>query len=104
MLAEADLRIAPDVALLLGGQLAKTATARAFANGGDALAFARRLADGAPLALRYTKQAINAGIKAAALQSFDVSTALEIATLRSDDHREALAAIREKRKPDFKGR
>jgi len=69
-----------------------------------ALAFARRLAEGAPLALRYTKQAINAGIKAAACATFDVATALEIATLKSEDHREALAAIREKRPPVFRGR
>jgi enoyl-CoA hydratase len=69
-----------------------------------ALAFARRLAAGAPLAIRYTKQAINAGIKAAASTAFDISTALEITTLRSEDHREALAAIREKRPPSFRGK
>jgi enoyl-CoA hydratase len=67
------------------------------------LAFANRLAAGAPLAIRYTKQAINAGIKLAAATAFDVSTALEIATFRSEDHREALAAIREKRTPNFRG-
>ena len=32
------------------------------------------------------------------------SAALEIVTFQSEDHREALAAIREKRKPVFKGR
>jgi enoyl-CoA hydratase len=69
-----------------------------------ALAFANRLAAGAPLAIRYTKQAINAGIKAAAGTVFDVSTALEITTLRSADHREALAAMREKRPPSFRGK
>ena len=69
-----------------------------------ALAFAQRLAEGAPLALRYTKQAVNAGIKAIALQSFDVATALEIATFRSDDHREALAAIRERLRPRLEAR
>jgi enoyl-CoA hydratase len=69
-----------------------------------ALAFAQRLAAGAPLAIRYTKQAINAGIKAAAITAFDLSTALEITTLRSEDHREALAAMREKRPPSFRGR
>jgi hypothetical protein len=36
--------------------------------------------------------------------AFDTSTALEIVTFRSDDHREALAAIREKREPKFRGR
>jgi enoyl-CoA hydratase len=70
----------------------------------EARAFADRLAAGAPLALRYTKLAINKWIKAAANVSFDVATALEIATFQSEDHAEALAAIRDKRKPAFKGR
>ena len=70
----------------------------------EALAFARRLAAGAPLALRYTKLAINKWIKEAANVAFDTSTALEIVTLQSDDHREALAALREKRPPRFQGR
>ncbi len=30
--------------------------------------------------------------------------ALELVTLKSDDHKEALAAIREKRPPKFQGR
>jgi enoyl-CoA hydratase len=70
----------------------------------EARAFAQRLADGAPLALRYTKAAVNKWVKQAAGAAFDYSTALEIVTFQSEDHREALAAIREKRKPDFKGR
>jgi enoyl-CoA hydratase len=69
-----------------------------------ARAFADRLAAGAPLALRYTKLAVNKWIKAVANVSFDVATALEIVTFQSEDHQEALAAIREKRKPVFKGR
>jgi enoyl-CoA hydratase len=69
-----------------------------------ALAFARRLAAGAPLALRYTKLAVNKLLKDALNVAFDTSTALEIVTFRSDDHAEALAAIREKRKPQFRGR
>ena len=70
----------------------------------EALAFAERLAEGAPLALRYTKSAVNKWIKQAANVAFDVSTALEIITFQSRDHQEALAAIREKRKPEFEGR
>jgi enoyl-CoA hydratase len=69
-----------------------------------ARAFADRLAAGAPLALRYTKLAVNQWIKSVANVAFDVATALEIVTFQSEDHREALAAIREKRKPVFKGR
>ncbi len=69
----------------------------------DALAFARRLAAGAPLAVQYTKQAVNKLIKDNLNTAFDVATALEIVTFKSDDHREALAALKEKRTPNFKG-
>jgi enoyl-CoA hydratase len=70
----------------------------------DAMAFAKRLAAGAPLAVRYTKMAVNKLVKDALNTAFDTSTALEIVTFQSEDHREALAAIREKRPPEFKGR
>jgi enoyl-CoA hydratase len=69
-----------------------------------ALAFAQRLADGAPLAIQYTKQAVNKLVKDALNIAFDTSTALEIVTFRSEDHREALAALAEKRRPRFAGR
>ncbi len=68
-----------------------------------ALAFARRLAAGAPLAIQYTKQAVNKLVKDALNTSFDVSTALELLTFRSHDHQEALAAMVEKRDPNFEG-
>jgi enoyl-CoA hydratase len=68
------------------------------------LELARRLAAGAPLAIRYTKLAVNKLVKDALNTAFDASTALELVTFRSDDHREALAALREKRPPRFTGR
>jgi len=70
----------------------------------EAMAFARRLAAGAPLALRYTKLSVNKLLKDALNVAFDTSTALELVTFKSDDHKEALAAIREKRPPKFEGR
>jgi len=70
----------------------------------QALAFAKRLAAGAPLAIRYTKQAVNKLVKDSLNVSFDAATALEIVTFRSEDHQEALAAIHDKRKPRFSGR
>ena len=69
-----------------------------------ALAFAAKLAAGAPLAVRYTKAAVNQIVKQALTTTFDYSMGLELVTFVSADHQEALAALREKRKPDFKGR
>lgn len=71
---------------------------------GEAMAFARRLADGAPLAVRYTKLAVNKWVKEALNAAFDVATAYEIVTMQSEDHAEALAALSEKRSPEFHGR
>lgn len=70
----------------------------------EALAFAKRLADGAPLAVRFTKLAVNKLLKDAVNTAFDASLALELVTFRTEDHREALSALKEKRKPDFRGR
>lgn len=70
----------------------------------EAQAFAIRLAAGAPLAIRYTKIAVNKLLKDAFNTAFDASTALELMTFKSEDHAEALAALREKRKPVFRGR
>ena len=70
----------------------------------EAMAFAERLAAGAPLAVRYTKQAVNLLVKQAMTTAFDASTALELVTFGSEDHAEALAALRERRAPVFKGR
>jgi enoyl-CoA hydratase len=66
--------------------------------------WARRLAAGAPLAIKATKLAVNQQVKRALLDSYDLSTAMEISTFLSDDHREALAAIQERRPPTFTGR
>jgi enoyl-CoA hydratase len=68
-----------------------------------ALAFATRLAAGAPLAVRATKMAVNKLVKDALNIAFDVAMASEIVTFFSDDHVEAIKAIREKRPPAFKG-
>jgi enoyl-CoA hydratase len=68
------------------------------------LHWAHRLAAMAPLAVRGTKAAVNATVKRALLDSFDLSTALEIPTFLSHDHREALAARAARRPPAFEGR
>ena len=69
-----------------------------------AMAFATRLAAGAPLAVQFTKQSVNKLVKDTLNVAFDTSMALEMLTFRSEDHREALAAMQSKRAPEFKGR
>lgn len=69
-----------------------------------ALALARTIAANPPLAVRYTKAAINKGIRTQFDAVFDYATALELATFQSADHAEALAAITERRPPRFEGR
>ena len=69
-----------------------------------AMKMAERLAAGAPLAIRYTKLAVNKLVKDALNIAFDTSTAYELVTFHSEDHEEALAAIRDRRPPIFKGR
>ncbi|WP_436795962.1 enoyl-CoA hydratase/isomerase family protein [Actinospongicola halichondriae] len=70
----------------------------------EALAFAHRLAAGAPLAIQGTKAAVNSWIKATTGPAFDIAMANEMTTFRSTDHPEALAAIAEKRPPAFEGK
>lgn len=72
--------------------------------GERAMAWARRLAAGAPLAVQGTKTALNAQIRQALLTSFDLSTALEIPCMLSADHVEAVDAYAAKRIPHFEGR
>ncbi len=69
-----------------------------------ALHWARRLAANAPMAVQYTKLSVNKLLKDAANTAFDVATALEIVTFNSDDHAEALSAIKERRDPTFHNR
>ncbi len=70
----------------------------------QAMAFARRIAARAPMAVQFTKVATNKLLKDAAGTAFDVATALEIVTFHSQDHAEALAAISERRDPTFENR
>lgn len=69
-----------------------------------ALEFAQRLAEGPPLAIRYTKLAVNTAMKQAFSSAFDVALAYELATMASDDHAEAVAAAVDRRTPRFEGR
>jgi len=72
--------------------------------GAAALSFAGRLAAGAPLALRYTKLAVNSWVKQMFASSFDVALGYEVVTMGSEDHAEAINAIEQRRPPEFRGR
>ena len=69
-----------------------------------AMDMARRLADGATWAIRWTKFSVNKLLQAQVNLVLDASLALEGITYYTEDHREALAAFLEKRKPNFTGR
>ena len=60
-----------------------------------------KLERGATQAIRYTKVSINVGLRQLAHAMMDASIAYESLTNVSADHREGLAAFRERRKPVF---
>jgi enoyl-CoA hydratase len=66
-----------------------------------ALAIAENLAAGAPMAIRWTKHALNNWLRLAG-PTFDTSLALEMLSFSGPEVREGLAALKEKRKPRFK--
>lgn len=65
-----------------------------------ALDVARRLRDGAPCAIRWTKYALDSWLRQA-LPLFDLSTALEMLGFAGEEVKEGLASWREKRPPRF---
>ena len=64
---------------------------------------ARRLADGAPRAISWTKLAMNIVLKQLTAGAFEASVAYDMMTLRMDDAREGSTAFMEKRAPRFTG-
>lgn len=66
--------------------------------------FARQLADGASMAIQFTKAATNIPLKQAIESVLESSLALENVTLHSADVREGVAAFLERRPPVFTGR
>ncbi len=69
-----------------------------------AMEWAARFAAGPPLAIRWTKYAMNKILRQQINTALDVSTFLEATTMHSEDLQEAANAFLEKREPQFRGR
>ena len=70
----------------------------------EATAFARRMANGAPMAIRWTKFTMNKLIRDQINLALDTGMFLEAATMRTEDLQEAARAFLEKRPAKFSGR
>src|SRR6202521_5177956 len=64
---------------------------------------AQRLADGPTWAIRWSKLAVNKWLKQQANLIMDAGLAYEALTLTTKDHKEAVKAMAEKRKPNYVG-
>ena len=67
-------------------------------------AFCQQLLNGATSAIRYTKILTNLELKRTAHALMDAGIAYEAVSVRGADHREAVQALKEKRKPNFTGK
>lgn len=65
---------------------------------------AQGLAKGPPRALAFTKRAIRRSLDRPMETEFDYEVFAQVQCLQSEDHREGIAAFREKRPPEFHGR
>ncbi len=70
----------------------------------EAMAFARQLAEKAPIAIGFIKQLANRLSELSLEAYFDLEADYMGIALQTEDHKEGLAAFLEKRKPEFKGK
>lgn len=68
------------------------------------LAFAREIADGPPIALRYMKENLNRALVADLKTCLDMEADRMVRSTRTEDHREAVSAFLGKRPPRFEGK
>ena len=70
----------------------------------QALEFAKSVAAGPPIAMKYMKEHINQAQFLRPGEAFDLEAEHLMRTVATEDHKEAVAAFMEKREPEFKGR
>jgi enoyl-CoA hydratase/carnithine racemase len=70
----------------------------------ETMALAGKIADGPPIAMRLAKMQVYKGLNMEFETALGIAAACETITLTSEDHREGVAAFREKRKAEFRGR
>jgi len=70
----------------------------------ETMALAQRIAEGPPIAIRLAKMLLYKGLESDLETALLMAAASETITLTSEDHREGVAAFREKRKPNYRGR
>ena len=80
----------------------RTAPADSLAD--DAIAWAKELAERAPLSLAATKRAMRHAASGSWADTFDIEAPMQQKLRHSDDCAEGVRAFFEKRKPDFKGK
>lgn len=70
----------------------------------ETMAFARKLAEGPTLAYGHMKENLLAAMELDPRTAFDIEARNFMRCFQTEDHKEAVAAFKEKRKPAFKGR
>jgi len=70
----------------------------------ETMALAQKIAAGPPIAMRLTRMQVYKGLEVDLETALQMAAACETITLTSEDHKEGVSALREKRRPDFKGR
>ena len=63
-----------------------------------------QLATGPPIATRFTKEGVLASLARSLSEELDFEAHAQTTCMMSEDHREALKALKEKRLPNFRGR
>jgi enoyl-CoA hydratase len=70
----------------------------------EALALAKRLAEGPPLALGLAKKVVNRSLDSTVENAYEFDQLAQTICVTSEDFQEAVNAFMQQRKPDFKGR